>query len=1287
MPAPDLGIPTITAFPGQPTWPVTPLAAFGTTAESTIDNSDPQGYFWAHHWQGGPGHAELYSIKSLDRATITVVTDPILNYPYVQVYNSLGEIHQTWAGVGAFGIQFIAEANEEYIIEVFQGNVGQVTTYTMTVSGEELPPVPAPTLDRLTQWLTLFEDDDVTPIKDRDNISYGAVSGSTVLQPTFSTHILDPRPYLIWTDEGPDLEFDPLDCTSTIGSLSVRVVDKRRDPADQDSGLFTWLLAAANNKSKLKSRRALLEQFDKYGRHVVINAIITGVELEDDKVTYKLQLKDMRQRERDKRAFVTAFNWGLIPQGYVGGWGDLGNGKFLIPDPAFVGNTAYAGSVSEERVLGSPANQWGYDKFKFPGNLDGLKQAMAFIAKLKTYGQAYEQFDDQGNSLGYFFSKVQVKWRLSGTPTVVHTLTNMKAPNPTANVFQNIKLSGGVFSQWEVKIFAISIFSNDPGDLPIAGASTEWKVISAAPPSADNPFFFEGTLGELAYRMYRGDYSYSEPGVSFDAAAMLDFRQNTPKVRGMITAPVDDMFSWISDHVYRAAGWGPAIGSDGRIKPVRVSLPTETEPIIDVPRAYLDTKSSWAHPPGSEKTIVITKYKRFFLRDKTADDETPLQRLSVVDVDYEMKHADSTVIGALKYEISSDVIHDVSSSSTGEKSKTEEVGEFIAKTRYRDIINRWLDGSQRVNLVISRSMPQSTDIQAGSWMLVDMSWAPEYNTGKRGFYRLMQATNVKLRGVDRLMVQAVDSGVAIADPAVATRYTPPTLTNFDTTDSPRSASVDYGSIPAGAYVVVEFTAVDPGGSLNNAGWSSVASSSVAGTATAYNFLEEKQLFFRARNEGPELAPSEWVYLDGGVYTVAAPSLISADAAYAGVTDVFAEYQANPLVGYVRVYYHIYGPGGAPLAESAPPVAFVDMASDAEVLAGIVVPVGSAIQLWFEPRTAGHVPGTLVYREMPTRPEYNNPNWEQPTVTPSFVKDLVTEEVTVELFVEDPANVVTKIEYRYKNSGDWSAYEEDISPPDYAKTFDLDLTKSAEYGYRVTGYNQQGIAEVLIENTVLLHAGSGFVDYEDGALLTGNGTGDFGTISPTGTPSYLKSNGLTWEKKASIPTVDVKAPAGSTPGHAMLVQPDGTSLSPGPVAAGGGVSNRATLVLTTPFISAGGSLTGSIALPAGVGSIKVYKVVSSAACRVRLYSTTGRRDNAAEIARPFLTHPGYLGAVEADWQFDTSLGTPQEFSTRPVPICANGDTPAVAVLYWRVENHMDQSHQFEITITYAPDAGL
>lgn len=256
--------------------------------------------------------------------------------------------------------------------------------------------------------LTLFEKDDVTPI-----LGIGDGDGN-VYEGSFYTGKNCIRPFLKWPESLPESEVDFQEGKSIIGQISLGILDKRVDAADQTTGIVTSII------DKLRDARALLERYSDGEWRVILEGVLTKIALDDSLVSYTLSIRDIRERERDYSLFTINETWAVWPErGSANGYGlGIGGGEALMPIAA-----TFQGVYTESFDLG--ARRSGYvltDEF-----FEDLDQETKTIGEPRITNELYVPVAT--------YPSLTVRWRLAsdaaadcpGSPAttrVTHMLSN-----------------------------------------------------------------------------------------------------------------------------------------------------------------------------------------------------------------------------------------------------------------------------------------------------------------------------------------------------------------------------------------------------------------------------------------------------------------------------------------------------------------------------------------------------------------------------------------------------------------------------------------------------------------------------------------------------------------------------------------------------------------------------------------------------------------------------------------------------------------------------------------------
>jgi hypothetical protein len=88
----------------------------------------------------------------------------------------------------------------------------------------------------------------------------------------------------------------------------------------------------------------------------------------------------------------------------------------------------------------------------------------------------------------------------------------------------------------------------------------------------------------------------------------------------------------------------------------------------------------------------------------------------------------------------------------------DELGNQLARTISRDILDRYAYGAQEVEIGVRSIIPTLLDVSVGEWLSVDLPWFPEYATGQRGLRRIMQVLGVRDEDLHRRILRLEDGG-------------------------------------------------------------------------------------------------------------------------------------------------------------------------------------------------------------------------------------------------------------------------------------------------------------------------------------------------------------------------------------------------------------------------------------------------------------------------------------------------------------------------------------------------
>lgn len=640
------------------------------------------------------------------------------------------------------------------------------------------------------QDLTVFSEDDTTPIRAGDGTRVGVVHPLTgdVLEATFSTHPGHPRPWLSPIDTASESRVDLKEGTGFIGQTNVELLDKRRVATDQDTGFLTWIIP-----SGWIGRRAVVRQQRPDGTWAILQDGVLGaltLGTGKDVVFYRSNVRDIRERERKLRAFVRADTSVMYPLGVTMGYGRY----WTFPRVGLPPQAAYLvpetpGHRGTFRVNGTSGRAGRVELYyRLPGGsvtTSNLAAGAAIKAARLAQLDLKDDLDARGRPItvynpagAYFarrFSYAIVQWRpvsaldTSGVPTGPwRTLADMP-------VVDNTPLKADHVFQWGFQgsivgykggdlIKHIVVNSDDPALMPTNGQLVEVRVLNGSTPTERFPLYWEGNLWTLAREVYDG--KYSDPGaprVRYNAARFAQLEALQHMGRAIITELAENALDWLKDNVYKPEGYAPAFDGQGAIYPISYALPDGTVPLPQVTDVNTDPEGSdWRHATDD----VVTEVQFIYQRDYLAEDDpdapaTPLARLRSVDQQHIRQAATATLHGVKRVEFKPVTYRALATTPGGVTTLEQaeaELGRQAALLRSTQLLDRFSDGAQRLVVRCRRSDAAISGVQVGDWVQVALSWMPDYVTRRRGINRLAQV--VKARELDPAWreLELVDAG-------------------------------------------------------------------------------------------------------------------------------------------------------------------------------------------------------------------------------------------------------------------------------------------------------------------------------------------------------------------------------------------------------------------------------------------------------------------------------------------------------------------------------------------------
>lgn len=340
----------------------------------------------------------------------------------------------------------------------------------------------------------------------------------------------------------------------------------------------------------------------------------------------------------------------------------------------------------------------------------------------------------------------------------------------------------------------LSTYNAGAPALPDTDDDIDFFLMGVVAPDEQHPFPIDGiTAGEFLQNMYDGQYSERDPltgavvptGIRYDAAALA---QMTTPVQLLIKEPVEDGRSWSEEKFYGPTGWVPALDALGRISPISRIPPADTSLLPALTDSNCQPAPTWR---AGDRVINILRFKYFreyYLSHPDLPSIQPSQehRQSIVgqreiavewvDPASVARHGervlelDGTAFNAVGLRVVTDteeallepVQRDrpkqkpglfVRSRRTPQNEDTtvetgvvvsplsgltiaDETGYQLADLAQRYLLARYRFGAPTLSVAVRRvDVPT---VRAGDWLVIDLSWMPDYVTGRRGLLALGQ---------------------------------------------------------------------------------------------------------------------------------------------------------------------------------------------------------------------------------------------------------------------------------------------------------------------------------------------------------------------------------------------------------------------------------------------------------------------------------------------------------------------------------------------------------------------
>lgn len=719
--------------------------------------------------------------------------------------------------------------------------------------------------------LTVYEDDDTT-------VLFTVSTDPAAVDPE-KAYMKAPRDYA-------EQEVDFAKGAASIGQVTVEVVDVPTDPADQDTGWLTDLLADANGNSQCNGHRARLTEDFGSGPELIMDGVIRSVRLLDTFATYALELRDIRERERKTKSFERTTTPTVLPRGVLNGYGR--------PVPTLTGSTRHP--VPPTR----PIRATYFSTNANVGTLDlteEIPDKRRVTAAVRTALEHTAPLD--GVSGAYIFDRWKLLWKPRGSASAYTEITQLAHTHPS--------LPSGGGTGWQGEGTGTVLYMRvdnlvSGATLPTDEQEVDIIIQYDGPVSEEWPLHINDlTVGELLRNLYRGDYSNEDPRIRYDESALLAL---TTPVRARFTEPVDDLRAWAEKNAYPIAHAAPTLDSEGRISPVTYLLPDASETVPSLGDSTTKpVGGGWSHGSEDSVNVVTVSYFEDYLAAESETDEgarIPVEdRVRSTEVGHQSIDAASlALLGWNEIEIKSELLRAVGPSSLipffGDI--VDQGALQVAKRAANALLDRFSCGGQYIEVMGLRSDSDVESIRVGSYRVLGQSWMPDYLSGTRGLSRLGQCVRRRNVNAAWCALTFVDAGSGAAP------LGQPTLGTLSSDDD-GVVTIPVSALASGdPFARVDYAVNDTEPSPGSQLWTFLDRVDATGDLTTPPLGQDQTVWVRARSEAQGRRPSAYTTPDS-VTTSAVPRLVQVELEVDPATGVVTvRWEPNESCEGVRLHF-------------------------------------------------------------------------------------------------------------------------------------------------------------------------------------------------------------------------------------------------------------------------------------------------------------------------------------------------------------------------------------------------
>ena len=203
-----------------------------------------------------------------------------------------------------------------------------------------------------------------------------------------------------------------------------------------------------------------------------------------------------------------------------------------------------------------------------------------------------------------------------------------------------------------------------------------------------------------------------------------------------LTKPIDDVRAWTEKTIYAPTGWVPALDETGAISPVQQRPPASTAGLPVFTNATCQPLPDWAAGNTVVNLLRFTYQRVYLPLDPMASKASD----GLVALDVVVEYDDVLSMARFgEQDLELDGSAFVALCFTGDGAPADqaaEVGWGLANDRQYYVGLRYASGAPAIKCqVIQEAYPT---LRVGDWVVLALSWLPDYVTGRRGVLALAQ---------------------------------------------------------------------------------------------------------------------------------------------------------------------------------------------------------------------------------------------------------------------------------------------------------------------------------------------------------------------------------------------------------------------------------------------------------------------------------------------------------------------------------------------------------------------